>query len=118
MSLILKMLGTPSEHQLSFITDQNAKKYISSFSKGKSLNWDILFPGIDANAREILEKTLAFRPKDRTSAKELLKLKFFDNYQAENAKSLSVMLDAGLENINWKSVDSSKLRRMFVKLLS
>ena len=105
MSLILKLLGTPSEQQLSFVTDQNAKKYISSFSKGKFLNWDILFPGIDANAREVLSKTLAFRPDDRLCAKELLKMKFFDNYKAE-AKPLSVMMDAGLENIDWKIVDS------------
>lgn len=72
MIVILKVLGTPSEEEIKFITDDKALEYLRSFPKTEKNDLFELFPAVDKEVIDFLEKTLTFNPFKRYSIDECL----------------------------------------------
>uniref|UniRef100_A0A0A9DMX5 MPK9 n=1 Tax=Arundo donax TaxID=35708 RepID=A0A0A9DMX5_ARUDO len=65
------LLGTPSMDTISRVRNEKARRYLSSMRKKEPVPFSQMFPGADPLALKLLEKLLAFDPKDRPTAEEV-----------------------------------------------
>jgi len=73
MNLIFGTLGTPTEQDMSFITNEKALEYIRGLTKQPKVPWSKLFPTANPQALDLLDKMLAFNPNRRISVDDALK---------------------------------------------
>lgn len=79
LDLMTDLLGTPSPEAIARIRNEKARRYLSSMRKKKPIALSQKFPNADPLALRLLEKMLAFDPKDRPSAEEALADPYFRN---------------------------------------
>nr|TKW00411.1 hypothetical protein SEVIR_8G107100v2 [Setaria viridis] len=79
LDIITDLLGTPSPEAISRIRNEKAKRYLSSMRRKKPIPFTHKFPNADPLALRLLERMLAFDPKDRPSAEEALADPYFKN---------------------------------------
>ncbi|KAE8677688.1 Mitogen-activated protein kinase 16 [Hibiscus syriacus] len=72
LDLLTDLLGTPSAEAISRIRNEKARRYLSSMRKKKPIPLSQKFPNADPLAVCLLERMLAFEPKDRPTAEEAL----------------------------------------------
>ncbi|KAH7432878.1 hypothetical protein KP509_07G044400 [Ceratopteris richardii] len=72
LDLITDLLGTPPPEAVSKIRNDKARRYLSSMPKKFSVPFSQKFPNADPSALRLLQKLLAFDPKDRPTAEEAL----------------------------------------------
>ncbi|KAL6011033.1 Mitogen-activated protein kinase 9 [Asimina triloba] len=72
LDLMTDLLGTPAPETISRIRNEKARRYLNSMRKKQSVPFLHKFPGVDPLALRLLERLLAFDPKDRPSAEEAL----------------------------------------------
>jgi len=72
LNLIFGVLGTPSEKDLSWITNEKALAYIKGLAKKPKMPWSKLYPKASPQALDLLEKMLSFNPNKRISVKDAL----------------------------------------------
>ncbi|GJN28132.1 hypothetical protein PR202_gb16217 [Eleusine coracana subsp. coracana] len=70
LDIITDLLGTPYPEAISRIRNEKAKRYLSSMRRKKPIPFTQKFPNADPLGLRLLEKMLAFDPKDRPSAAE------------------------------------------------
>ncbi|AQK42053.1 MAP kinase6 [Zea mays] len=70
LDIITDLLGTPSPEAISRIRNEKARRYLSSMRRKKPIPFTQKFPNADPLALCLLERMLAFEPKDRPSAEE------------------------------------------------
>ncbi|XP_078161996.1 mitogen-activated protein kinase 15-like [Carex rostrata] len=79
LDIITDLLGTPSQETIARIRNEKARRYLSSMRKKKPVPFSQKFPNADPLALRLLERMLAFEPKDRPSAEEALADLYFKN---------------------------------------
>ncbi|KAL1832505.1 hypothetical protein ACET3Z_002156 [Daucus carota] len=79
LDLITDLLGTPSPEAIAKIRNEKARRYLSCMKRKKPVPFSQKFPNADPVALRLLEKMLAFEPKDRPSAEEALSDPYFKN---------------------------------------
>ncbi|KAJ8564767.1 hypothetical protein K7X08_001227 [Anisodus acutangulus] len=77
LDLITDLLGSPSSEAISRIKNEKARRYLSSMKKKAPIPLSQKFPHIDPLALKLLERLIAFDPKDRPSAEEALAHPYF-----------------------------------------
>ncbi|KAK6146784.1 hypothetical protein DH2020_020653 [Rehmannia glutinosa] len=77
LDLITDLLGSPTSETISRIRNEKARRYLSSMRKKSRVPLSHKFPSIDPLALRLLERLLAFDPKDRPSAEEALADPYF-----------------------------------------
>ncbi|XP_024020538.1 mitogen-activated protein kinase 12 isoform X2 [Morus notabilis] len=77
LDLITNLLGAPSAESISRIRNEKAKRYLNSMKKKQPIPFSQKFPNTDPLALRLLERLLAFDPKDRPSAEEALADPYF-----------------------------------------
>ncbi|KAI4378889.1 hypothetical protein MLD38_016311 [Melastoma candidum] len=77
LDLITDLLGTPSAEAIARVRNEKARRYLSSMRKKRSIPLQHKFPNADPRALRLLERMLAFEPKDRPSAEEALADPYF-----------------------------------------
>ncbi|CAI0431979.1 unnamed protein product [Linum tenue] len=77
LDLITDLLGTPPPATIARIGNEKARKYLTCMSKKQPIPFTKYFPGKDVAALRLLERMLAFDPKDRPSAEEALADPYF-----------------------------------------
>ncbi|KAG0519349.1 hypothetical protein BDA96_09G256600 [Sorghum bicolor] len=78
LDLMTDLLGTPSAESISKIRNEKARRYMSNMRKKPRVPFTKKFPGIDPMALHLLERLLAFDPKERPSAAEALTDPYFN----------------------------------------
>ncbi|KAJ9549047.1 hypothetical protein OSB04_021590 [Centaurea solstitialis] len=71
LDLITDLLGSPSAEIISRIRNDKARRYLNSMAKKTPIPLSQKFPNADPLALRLLERLLAFDPKDRISAEEI-----------------------------------------------
>ncbi|KAK2980451.1 hypothetical protein RJ640_028859 [Escallonia rubra] len=79
LDIMTDFLGTPSPEAIARIRNEKARRYLSSMRKKKPIPFSHRFPNADPLALRLLERMLAFEPKDRPSAEEALSDPYFKN---------------------------------------
>ncbi|XP_074307312.1 mitogen-activated protein kinase 16 [Silene latifolia] len=77
LDLMTELLGTPSAEAIARIRNEKARRYLSSMRKKKPIPFTHKFPNADPLALRLLERMLAFDPKDRPTAEEALADPYF-----------------------------------------
>ncbi|KAI8018493.1 Mitogen-activated protein kinase 9 [Camellia lanceoleosa] len=77
LDLMTDLLGTPSPDSTARIRNQKARRYLSSMRRKPPVPFTQKFPNVDPLALCLLERLLAFDPKDRPSAEEALADPYF-----------------------------------------
>uniref|UniRef100_A0A0D9YCC6 mitogen-activated protein kinase n=1 Tax=Oryza glumipatula TaxID=40148 RepID=A0A0D9YCC6_9ORYZ len=71
LDLMTDLLGSPSGETISRIRNEKARRYLGNMRKKPRVPFSQKFPGADPMALHLLERLLAFDPKDRPTAAEL-----------------------------------------------
>jgi serine/threonine protein kinase len=74
---ICRVLGSPTEAQIGFITDVGAKQYIRTLPQCKPIDFRTIFPASSALELDLLQSLLSFSPYQRITAKEALRHPYF-----------------------------------------
>ncbi|GLJ31887.1 hypothetical protein SUGI_0641630 [Cryptomeria japonica] len=77
LDLMTDLFGTPSMEAISRVRNDKARRYLSSMRKKQPIPFSQKFPNADPLALKLLEKLLAFDPKDRPTAEEALADPYF-----------------------------------------
>ncbi|PIN21350.1 Mitogen-activated protein kinase [Handroanthus impetiginosus] len=77
LDLITDLLGTPSMDTISRVRNEKARRYLTSMRKKQPVSFAQKFPNADPLALRLLERLLAFDPKDRPTAEEALADPYF-----------------------------------------
>lgn len=79
LDLMTDFLGTPSAESIGRIRNEKARRYLSSMRKKQPVPFSRKFSNADPLALRLLERLIAFDPKDRASAEEALADPYFHN---------------------------------------
>ncbi|XP_078438914.1 mitogen-activated protein kinase 9-like [Wolffia australiana] len=77
LDLMTDLLGTPSPESLSRIRNEKARRYLGGMRRKNPVPFTQKFPNVDPFALRLLERLLAFDPKNRPSAEEALNDPYF-----------------------------------------
>ncbi|KAL6973617.1 Mitogen-activated protein kinase 9 [Sarracenia purpurea var. burkii] len=77
LDLMTDLLGTPPPESIARIRNEKARRYLSSVRRKPPVPFSQKFPNADPLALRLLERLLAFDPKDRPSAEEALADPYF-----------------------------------------
>ncbi|XVF14499.1 hypothetical protein REPUB_Repub09cG0065700 [Reevesia pubescens] len=77
LDLMTDLLGTPSLDTISRVRNEKARRYLTSMRKKQLVPFEKKFPNADPLALRLLQKLLAFDPKDRPTAEEALADPYF-----------------------------------------
>lgn len=77
LQLITELLGTPSDADLSFVSSEQAQRFMRRLPSRTPLDLRTVFPTVSQEATDLLGKMLAFSPVDRISADAALRHPFF-----------------------------------------
>ncbi|KAH6763439.1 MAP kinase 9 [Perilla frutescens var. hirtella] len=72
LDLMTDFLGTPPPESIARIRNEKARRYLSSMRKKQPVPFTQKFPNSDPLALRLLERLLAFDPKDRPTAEDAL----------------------------------------------
>ncbi|KAK8933199.1 Mitogen-activated protein kinase 9 [Platanthera zijinensis] len=77
LDLMTDLLGTPSPETITKIRNEKARRYLNSMRRKPLVPFSQKFSNIDPSALRLLERLLAFDPKDRPTAEEALADSYF-----------------------------------------
>ncbi|KAJ8556090.1 hypothetical protein K7X08_022848 [Anisodus acutangulus] len=77
LDLMTDLLGTPSADTISGVRNEKARKYLTSMRKKNPVPFTEKFPNADPLVLRLLQRLLAFDPKDRPTAEEALSDPYF-----------------------------------------
>ncbi|KAL4554132.1 hypothetical protein LXL04_039752 [Taraxacum kok-saghyz] len=77
LELITDLLGTPSSDTISRVRNDKARKYLTDMRKKKPVTFSEKFLEVDPLALRLLQRLLAFDPKDRPTAEQALADPYF-----------------------------------------
>ncbi|KAL5545000.1 hypothetical protein UlMin_008784 [Ulmus minor] len=77
LDLMTDLLGTPSSESIARIRNEKARRYLGNMRKKQPVPFTHKFPNVDPLALSLLERLIAFDPKDRPSAEEALADPYF-----------------------------------------
>ncbi|XP_049379848.1 mitogen-activated protein kinase 9-like isoform X2 [Solanum stenotomum] len=79
LDLMTDLLGTPPPETIAKIRNEKARRYLGNMRKKPPVPYAQKFPHVDPLALRLLERILAFDPKDRPSAEEALADPYFSS---------------------------------------
>ena len=78
MQRIFDLIGSPTEEDMSFISDDIALKYIKKFKEQDSADLSLLYPGSEQSGLDLLKQMLQFNPYFRPTVEQCLESPYFD----------------------------------------
>jgi mitogen-activated protein kinase 1/3 len=112
LAVIFAVVGTPSESDKSYVTDQKALEYLETFQYQPKIDLVTKYPGSSAEAIDFLSKVLVFNPYFRISLEECFEHPLFAqvrNKEKENMQVTPVNLAFEKEELN-----REKLRKLIL----
>jgi len=114
LNVIFDIIGTPTEEDLSFVTDIKATEYLKSFHKRPRADLSKLYPAADVGAIDLLTKMLSFNPYFRVTVPEALAHPYFVKIR-DKGKEISSELKIKLEFEKGGELTEQKLRELYLE---
>ena len=115
MAVIFDVLGTPTDEDISYVTDAKAIGYLKSFTPNERMNMQVKYPGASQEGVDLLNRMLQFNPYFRISVDEALAHPFFNRVRKphkERESDVQVVLEFETETL-----DRTRLRELFVSII-
>ena len=115
LAVIFDVLGTPTDEDISYVTDAKATGYLKSFNSIERVNMAAKYPGTSPEGIDLLNSMLQFNPYFRVSVDEALNHPFFTRVRKpakERESSEQIVLDFEAETL-----DRARLRELFVEII-
>jgi len=77
LAVIFAVIGTPTETDKSFVTDQKALEYLETFQHQSKIDLVSKYPGSSPEAIDFLNRVLVFNPYFRISLNDCLEHPLF-----------------------------------------
>ena len=116
LSVIFDVIGTPSEEDISFISDENALLYLKSLKVRPKRNLQTKFPGSPAEAIDLLDKMLIFNPAKRIKVNQALAHPFFEEIR-DPKKEVEAEFNLEFEFETEENLNNEKLRNYFIQVI-
>lgn len=116
LAVIFEMLGTPTDDDMSFVTDQKANGYLKSFVPIERIDFQKKYPGASPEAIDLINRMLQFNPYFRITIDEALAHPFFTKVKKphkEVTSEIKISLDFETEHL-----DRDKLRELFCVIIN
>ena len=107
---ITDILGSPNENDMSYISDQQAIKFITELPKKKKISLKEIYPNGNPLAIDLLEKMLCFNPKIRINTEQCLNHPYFKEIRDKNLEITA------LHSFDW-SFDKIELNKQNLQKL-
>lgn len=117
LSVIFDVIGTPTEDDMSFITDPNGILYLKSLKPRQKRNLKQKFPGSCEDSLDLLEKILRFNPSNRITVNEALEHSYFKEVRDPN-KEIEAEFNLEFEFEKDENLNMEKLRSLFVQVIN
>lgn len=114
LNKIFNLIGTPTDAQIADLDRDDAKKYMSCFTRRNGAGFKERFPHVDGAALDMLEKLLLFSPADRITVHTALEhpvVQEIRDVKKENAADGLVKLDFEKE----VELTEALLRRQYIR---
>ena len=121
LSRQVSLLGAPAPSAMSTVRDTAAKRYLLSLpATDAGGNLEAALPDTDPNAIRLIRRLLAFDPRARASAAELLDDPWFAEYRADDVGRVAYMppgspLPQGEFEFERYNLDTEQMRWLFLK---
>jgi mitogen-activated protein kinase 1/3 len=114
LNMILEILGTPKEDDLTFITDEKALEYLKAYPVAQKVPWKVKFPGASDEICDFLERSLQLNPHKRISVAEALAHPLFKGVREPEKENFTIQ-PIKLEFEDREIDTEAKLRALFVE---
>jgi mitogen-activated protein kinase 1/3 len=113
LNIIFQKLGTPSEDDRSFVTDQKAIEYLDAFPECERVDFKEIYKGGGDEALDLLDKFLQFNPYYRITLDEALEHPFLKDVRKKDLeKSAEEKISFAFEK---EMLDRDRLRELFME---
>lgn len=113
LNIIFQKLGTPSEEDKSFVTDQKALEYLDAFPECPRVDFSEIYKGGGEEAMDLLGKFLQFNPYFRITIDECLEHPFMADVRKPDLEKVSdEQIDFAFEK---EMLDRDRLRQLFIE---
>jgi mitogen-activated protein kinase 1/3 len=75
---VISVLGSPSESDLEFITDEKVKNFVNKLARRTKQSFSVMFPTANPVALDLLGKMLTFSPNKRYNVEQCLSHPYFE----------------------------------------
>ena len=107
---IISVLGSPSENDLEFITDQKIKNFVLRLAKRTKQSFNLMFSNANPVALDLLGKMLTFNPKKRYTVEQCISHPYFEGlHDPEQEPTADSHFDFSYDK---DSLSKEKLRNM------
>lgn len=109
LKLIVKLLGSPNESDLWFVTNRNAKNFLSMLPHSEGQDLHTKFPGASPNALDLVEKMLRLDPAKRISVADVIGHSYLSEVREERLEFASEV------KVDVKDIESTQLTKQHLQ---
>ncbi|KAH7699191.1 MAPK protein [Aphelenchoides avenae] len=84
LNLIMSVVGSPSEEDLKWVSNDRVLSYLSTLPRKKKQAWQSFYPNADPGALDLLDRMLTFNPHKRISVDDALAHPYLAPYHDPN----------------------------------
>jgi mitogen-activated protein kinase 1/3 len=114
LNVIFDVIGTPSDADIGFITDDKAYLYLKSFVPREKKSLSLIYPSSEQALIELMDNMLHFQPSLRLTFEQALRHPYFDAIR-EVEKEREAEVPAHFEFEQMENVTADTLRSLFVE---
>lgn len=114
LNVIFEVIGTPSQEDFEFITDDKALLYLNSFGTREKKSLALIYPHSNRSLIELMEQMILFNPRRRISCIETLRHPYFDDIRDAN-KEIDAEVPADFEFEHIENITAQQLRDFFIQ---
>jgi len=114
LNVIFDVIGTPTEEEMSFVTDAKALEYLKTFSQRTRVDLKTKYPAAGDDALDLLNKMLVFNPFFRITIDECLNHPFLQSVRDKSLEKTEPG-EIKLAFESDKGLDEKKLRALFME---
>ncbi len=114
LNVIFDVIGTPSEEDMSFVTDTKALEYLRTFTSRKRIDFKTRYPAAGDDALDLLNKMLVFNPFFRITVDDCLNHPFLAAVRDRSLETVAPGV-VKLDFENEKDLEEKRLRELFLE---